>query len=492
MQFTLNNESVDTQDIGSDVSLLDYLRENQNLTGTKEGCASGDCGACTVLVGTQTEGQMTYKAVNSCIYPVKSLSDQHVVTIDKLQEVTQSSPNLTSVQQEMFECHGSQCGFCTPGFVMSLTALQLEKSANSEATDEPGREQVLDAISGNLCRCTGYRPIVKAGCNALEKDNQTFKIVQPSSKNAQNSATNEYQTATTNLENFFAKPVTEKDLQAWLLLYPQAQLIAGGTDLMLAVTQQYQSIPQLIDLTHIESLQNINETQSHFEIGAAVSYQKLESFAKQQAPVLYQQLLHRLGSRQIRNRGTIGGNICNASPIGDMPPYLLALNAELEIINNQGQSRRLAITEFYLDYKKTQLQENEYLARIYITKEALAQPIQIFKISKRYEDDISSVLGVFVLTNSGTMNIALGGMAAIPKRAFETESLLGEHPFNSDAKINPNVIEQACEMLAKEFSPMTDVRASAEYRIAATQNLLRKASIAFSQSDEQLGVYHHA
>ncbi|MCF2948709.1 xanthine dehydrogenase small subunit [Paraglaciecola aquimarina] len=492
MYFTLNNESANTDDIAPDTSLLDYLREKQNLTGTKEGCASGDCGACTVLVGTEVQGVIQYKAVNSCIYPVKSLSNQYVVTVEKLQEVTQCGSDLTSVQQEMLECHGSQCGFCTPGFVMSLTALELEKNTISTPNDQPIREQVLDAISGNLCRCTGYRPIVEAGCNALKKDNQTFKIVQPPSKKAQNSALNEYVTASTNLASFFARPITEQDLQAWLLLYPQAQLIAGGTDLMLAVTQQYQTMPQLIDLTHIDSLQTINETDSYFEIGAAVSYQQLEKFAKQHAPVLYQQLLHRLGSRQIRNRGTIGGNICNASPIGDMPPYLLALNAEIEIINNQGDSRRMPITEFYLDYKKTQLQRGDYLAKVYISKAALAQPIEIFKLSKRYEDDISSVLGIFTLTQDKSLQIAFGGMAAIPKRAAETEAFLAKHSWISGSDIEHKIIDQACEILAKEFSPMTDVRASSDYRMAASQNLLRKACLAFSQPSAQLGVFHHA
>lgn len=489
MRFTLNNEPADTDDVASDTSLLDYLRDNQGLSGTKEGCASGDCGACTVLVGTELDGKINYQAVNSCIYPVQSLSNQHVVTVDKLQNLTSSNAGLTSIQTEMVNCHGSQCGFCTPGFVMSLTALQLDQNIETQSHT---REQVIDAISGNLCRCTGYRPIIEAGCKALKKDDQTFKIVQSSSKNAQNGAPDDYITATTNLDTFFARPDTEQNLQAWLLLYPQAQLIAGGTDLMLSVTQQYQPIAQLIDLTHIDSLQQIQESDTHFEIGSAVSYKQLEAFAKQHAPVLYQQLLHRLGSRQIRNRGTIGGNICNASPIGDMPPYLLALEADLQVIDNQGISRLIPISDFYLDYKKTQLQQGEYLSRILVSKTALAQPIEIFKLSKRYEDDISAVLAVFTLCAEGKLKMAFGGMAAIPKRATQTENYLDQYTFTIENGLSQDVIDKACEILAEEFTPMTDVRASSAYRIAATQNLLRKACLAFTNQGNQLGVFHHA
>lgn len=489
MRFTLNNEPAYTDDVASDTSLLDYLRDNQSLPGTKEGCASGDCGACTVLVGTELAGEIHYQAVNSCIYPVQSLSNQYVVTVDKLQSLTSPNADLTSIQTEMVNCHGSQCGFCTPGFVMSLTALQLDKNTEVQGNT---REQVIDAVSGNLCRCTGYRPIIEAGCKALEKDDQTFKIVQPSLENTQNSAPDNYVTATTNLDTFFARPDTEQNLQAWLLLYPQAQLIAGGTDLMLNVTQQYQPIAQLIDLTHIDALQQIQETDTHFEIGSAVSYKQLEAFAKQQTPVLYQQLLHRLGSRQIRNRGTIGGNICNASPIGDMPPYLLALEAELQIIDNQGNKRHTPIGEFYLDYKKTQLQQGEYLSRILLSKAALAQPIEIFKLSKRYEDDISAVLSVFTLSCDGKLKMAFGGMAAIPKRATQTENYLAQHTFTIENGLPPEVIDKACEILAEEFTPMTDVRASSAYRIAATQNLLRKACLALTNQGDQLGVFHHA
>jgi xanthine dehydrogenase small subunit len=489
MRFTLNNQSADTDDVASDTSLLDYLRDNQGLSGTKEGCASGDCGACTVLVGTELDGKIHYQAANSCIYPVQSLSNQYVVTVDKLQELTSPNAELTLIQTEMVNCHASQCGFCTPGFVMSLTALQLDKNIEAQTNT---REQVVDAISGNLCRCTGYRPIVEAGCKALEKDDQTFNIVQPSSKNAQNGAPDDFVTATTNLDTFFARPDTEQNLQAWLLLYPDAQLIAGGTDLMLSVTQQYQPISQLIDLTHIDSLQQIQETDTHFEIGSAVSYKQLETFAKQHAPVLYQQLLHRLGSRQIRNRGTIGGNICNASPIGDMPPYLLALEADLQLVDNQGNSRQVPIGEFYLDYKKTQLQQGEYLGRILLSKNALAQPIEIFKLSKRYEDDISAVLAVFTLTYDGKLKMAFGGMAAIPKRATQTESYLAQYTFTKQNGLTSDVIDKACEILAEEFSPMTDVRASSAYRIASTQNLLRKACLALTNQGDQLGVFHHA
>jgi xanthine dehydrogenase small subunit len=488
MRFTLNNETVEALNSAPNTTLLNFLREQQSLTGTKEGCGSGDCGACTVIVSKEVAGEVRYQAVNSCIYPVESLENQHVITIDKLQDLTQDK-GLSSIQTQMVECHGSQCGFCTPGFIMSLTALQTEQNTGVSAYDT--KQKVIDAISGNLCRCTGYRPIVEAACEALKKPNQALNIVQTPQKSADSL---DYPPATPFTE-FFARPTSEDTLQAWMQQYPKAQFIAGGTDLMLTVTQQYKPLSQLIDLTHIPSLQQITESETHVDFGAATTYLQLESFAKQHSPVLYQQLLHRLGSRQIRNRGTLGGNICNASPIGDMPPYLLALDAQVELTSSTGSKRLLPITEFFVDYKKTKRNADEYLSKIRIAQSALAQPTQIFKISKRYEDDISAILGVFTLSQSNTMQIAFGGMAAVPIRARQTEAYLAKHKWDPATGFEAHVLQQACDILKEEFSPISDVRASSAYRQGVSANLLKKAcwSMLANQTEElSLGVFGHA
>jgi xanthine dehydrogenase small subunit len=485
VRLVVNNKPVEGVDAAADMTLLRYLRSGQQLMGTKEGCASGDCGACTVIIGRPSPQGLAYSTVNACICPLGSLQDCHVFTVEAL---AASADSLHPVQAAMVECHGSQCGFCTPGFVMSLANLQLNEGAGlAQADDAVQRAAVIDAISGNLCRCTGYRPIVAAGMAALKKPAQVASFVQEWVPNAPLAGKNPESVAPVAAPllqgdgSSYWQPHTEVELQQLLHAYPQARLVAGGTDLMLEVTQQYKSLAHLIDLNRVETLQQIDINEREVILGAAVCYSQLEKSLRDLSPE-FVALLGRLGSRQIRNRGTLGGNICNASPIADSPPYLLALDAEVEIVNGRGEARREKLTQFYRDYKKTSLMTGEYLARIYINRAHLAKPLKLFKISKRYEDDISAVMGAFCWSGKTTNEffIAFGGMAAIPKRASATEQFLSNTHWYVNGVVDETILEQACDVLRSEFSPLSDVRASAEYRMAMACNLLKKCCYEFA------------
>ena len=489
MRLVVNNVPVELAEAAADLTLLQYLRGQQNLMGTKEGCASGDCGACTVLVGRKGADAMAYSAVNACICPLGSLQDCHIVTVEGLAAAPQE---MHPVQAAMVEFHGSQCGFCTPGFVMSLAGLQLAGGeALAQADTDTQRAAVIDAISGNLCRCTGYRPIIEAGLSSLKdtslkKPAQVASFVQEWMPNAPLAGMNGEPAGahSRNLSDSVSdywQPHTEAALQQLLVEYPQARLVAGGTDLMLEVTQQYKHLPQLIDLNRIESLSAIHITNNEIILGAAANYSTIEKALADLSPE-FVALLARLGSRQIRNRGTLGGNICNASPIADAPPYLLAMDAELEIVNSKGESRRELLAHFYHDYKKTTLGSGEYLARIRIARAQFAQPLKLFKITKRYEDDISAVMGAFCWSGQTTneFKIAFGGMAAIPKRASATEQFLSNTNWSVAGEVDEVILAQACDLLRSEFSPLSDVRASAAYRMAMACNLLKKACYEFA------------
>ncbi len=486
MRFVVNNVPVELADAAADMTLLQHLRSQRNLMGTKEGCASGDCGACTVLVGRQGADAMVYSAVNACICPLGSLQDYHIVTVEGL---ALASETMHPVQAAMVECHGSQCGFCTPGFVMSLAGLQLAGGDDlAQADAHTQRAAVIDAISGNLCRCTGYRPIIAAGLSSLKKPAQMASFVQEWVPNAPLAGSAVPITVAglpeallSGADSFYWQPHTEVQLQQLLSQYPGARLVAGGTDLMLEVTQQYKNLSQLIDLNRVESLNTIVINNDEIILGAAASYSALEQVLHKISPE-FVALLARLGSRQIRNRGTLGGNICNASPIADAPPYLLVMDAELEIVNCMGESRRELLAHFYRNYKQTTLAAGEYLARIRIARAQLEQPLKLFKITKRYEDDISAVMGAFWWSGQATneVKIAFGGMAAIPMRASATEQFLTNNNWCIAGDVNEPMLEQACDLLRSEFSPLSDVRASAAYRMAMACNLLKKACYEFA------------
>ena len=460
IQFLLNRELRTEHALAPNVTVLQYLREHVGKPGTKEGCASGDCGACTVVVGELDGERVRYRTLNSCLTFVSSLHGKQLISVEDLKHQGQ----LHSVQQAMVDCHGSQCGFCTPGFVMSLFALQK----NSNGFD---KADTLEALAGNLCRCTGYRPIIDAAEQACcQKQPDQFDAAEAQTV-AQLKTIAPRETAELNSgDKRCLLPLTVADLADLYAANPEARLLAGGTDLALEVTQFHRELPVMIYVGHIEAMKSVEITAEHIEIGAATSLSDCYAALAEEYPD-FGELLHRFASLQIRNQGTLGGNIGNASPIGDAPPLLIALGAQI-VLRKGNDTRSLPIEDYFLDYKVTARQEAEFIEKILVPRAQHNQAFRAYKVSKRLDDDISAVCAAFNLRiEDGVVQdarIAFGGMAAIPKRAAACEAAL------NGAAWYPEVIERACAALAEDFTPLSDFRASKEYRLLIAQNLLRK------------------
>ncbi|MFV8816314.1 xanthine dehydrogenase small subunit [Haliea sp. E17] len=470
MKFYLNGTLQDCAERDANTTLLQYLRQGAGKTGTKEGCASGDCGACTVLVA-DCDGAMP-RSINSCITPLGALQGRQVVTVEGLAAGAEPHP----VQQAMVACHGSQCGFCTPGFVMSLAGLY--QRCLDTGRDAPGRGEIVETIAGNLCRCTGYRPIVDAAGSMMGYPKRSILGALERQSGAQ--APQEDAAALLAGEHRYYLPRSEESLREILRAEPAARLVAGGTDLMLEVTQRFVQFPVLVDISGIASLAGVVAEGNYIRIGAATLYRDLLEHPLLDSASLAN-LLQRLGSQQIRNRGTLGGNIANASPIADMPPVLLAWQAEVAISDVEGATRWLPLEDFYLDYRQTVLQPGQYLSAVRMPKSAVAEPHRFYKLSKRYEDDISSVMCALSMTLDGrrvtAVRIAYGGMAAVPKRAVAAENVL------RGALLDDNTIAMACAAVSTEFQPLSDVRASAAYRLAMAAGLLQRGLLALRDGD---------
>ncbi len=469
MKFYLNGVPQGCSDNDANTTLLQYLRTGQGLSGTKEGCASGDCGACTVLVADST-GQA--RAVNSCITPLGSLAGRRVLTVEGLAQGGEAHP----VQRAMVDCHGSQCGFCTPGFVMSLAGLYQRYQGDGET--RPERAEIVECIAGNLCRCTGYRPIVEAAQRMLDYPQRA--ILGDSGSQSGAPAGEPDTRPLLDGERQYYLPRAEASLREILAAQPEARLVAGGTDLMLEVTQRFEQFPVLVDLSAIDSLRGVDEDGDFIRIGAATSYRELLGHPLLPSAPLAT-LLRRLGSEQIRNRGTVGGNIANASPIADMPPALMVWQAEVALTDTAGRQRWLPLDDFYLGYRQTVLQPGEYLSAIRLPRAALATPHRLYKLTKRYEDDISSVMCAVSLALDGDrvarVGIAYGGMAAVPQRAVAAEAVL------RGARLDDQSIARACAAVSAAFQPLSDVRASAAYRLAMAAGLLQRALLALRDGD---------
>ena len=440
-------------------TILNYIRLKLKKTGTKEGCAEGGCGACTVVLGELKNNNIIYKAINSCIAFVPSLEGKQLLVVEDL--VTNNG-NLHTVQEAMVNHHGSQCGFCTPGFVMSLFAMYKNYSSYSA-------ENIKDSISGNLCRCTGYRPIIDAA-KSLNNKNRSDKFTK--SKKKIISLLKKIKPKNLSIKNknkkYFA-PRTITELKKTIKDYPNSSFLSGGTDLSLIVTKERKDIDNIISLNSINELNFIEEKNEHIVVGAATSLREFELFIKKYYPD-FTAILNRYGSVQIRNVATIAGNIATASPIGDTLPLLLSLDAKV-VLQSLNKKTILPLNFFFVSYRKTKLKKRQFIHSIIIP--ILKKNIfKAYKISKRIDDDISSVCASFNLEIKNkkikNIKIAYGGMASIPKRAVNCEKTL------INTNISEENIEKAKKILEKDFKPIDDMRASKNYRMEIAKNLLMK------------------
>lgn len=479
IDFYLNGQRRQCTDVTPDTSVLELLRIQLGQTGTKEGCASGDCGACTVSIGEPDgQGGLAYHSANACITPAHQLNGCHLVTVEGLSR----GDALHPVQAAMVDCHGSQCGFCTPGIVMSLFTLHEEQRHKPAPLTQQRMEA---ALGGNLCRCTGYRPIRDAALRMNEyPDTHPLWADDPDLTGdveaLYTDATKTQPADTTTANARFDSPRDLVTLRELRRARPQSRLVAGATDLWLESTQQLKSLDDLISVRQVAELNTLEETSGGWWIGAAVTYSRLEPLFAEHYPA-FEHLMHRFASSQIRNRATLGGNVANASPIGDTPPVLLALDARLALDGPEG-SRELPIAEFFLDYKKTALNEGEFIRAIFLPRPTTDHNLKVWKLSKRREDDISAVLAAFAwrLDNGviRDVHLAFGGMAGIPKRAPNTEAALeGQAPSQA-------VFEAAKAALRGEFQPMTDVRGTKEYRLIAAANLLERLRLMLANASK--------
>ncbi|TFG63403.1 MAG: xanthine dehydrogenase small subunit, partial [Nitrospirales bacterium] len=475
VRFLQNQMVQEIDELDPNTSILDYLREHLRLCGTKDGCASGDCGACTVVIGELAQKEICYKAINACILPVATLQGKQLITVEDMRQ----GDALHPVQQAIVEQHASQCGFCTPGFVMSMFALQKNKS-------QPEREDIIDALGGNLCRCTGYRPLVDAALNMSHKgvDDQFSRYEQSTvaSLEAINRSTDSV-TLRGNGKQYFS-PKNADELAQLLLQYPQARIMAGGTDLGLEITQELRDLEVIIYVGQVKELLIISESEGILEIGAAVSLTDCREALLGQYPNL-RDLLERFGSLQIRNLATIGGNIANASPIGDMPPVLLGLGASL-VLRCGEQRRTVLLEDFFVSYRVTALQPSEFIERILIPKARPGHEFRAYKISKRLSDDTSSTCGAFHLHIEkgivGHASIAFSGLSETPRRAFHCEQALLHQPWNE------TTIESAMQALEQDFHPISDFRASSAYRMRVSKNLVKRLYLDIEGGDASLSL----
>ncbi len=471
MQFLFGQIPTTLSGDDASLSVLDFLRERQGRCGTKEGCASGDCGACTVVVAETDDAGLSYRAINACITPTGELAGKQLITVEELANGEDYHP----VQQALVDFHGSQCGFCTPGFVMSLYAAYQ----NAEA---PDRDNILRTLGGNLCRCTGYRPIIDAAEAAL-----TERQAAPQQDDAETIDQLAQLESGTGSGRYHA-PTSIAELNDAIKAHPKARLIAGGTDLWLEVTQLLKRPERLISLNRVEELTGHHSDGNALHIGAAATYEQVTPLLLADYPEM-QELLLRLGSLQIRNRGTLGGNIANASPIGDMPPALLALDAQL-VLNRQGQTRHVPLETFFQDYRKTILQPGEFIQTILIPRRQPEEQIAFYKISKRLEDDISASCGAFRIRieddQVADVRVAFGGMAAIPARALHCEEALRGQAWNEAT------LKTAMAALAEDFQPIDDFRASADYRGKVSANLLKRFYLNCQPKPDLIRVSSHA
>ena len=475
IRFFHRGEVVEVTGVHPTRSVLEWLREDARCTGTKEGCNEGDCGACTVVIGELAPpgaagavGGLSLQTVNACIQFLPTLHGKALFTVEDLKAQTPAAC-LHPTQQAMVDCHGSQCGFCTPGFVMSLWSAYEH---HQEAGSVPTRQQLADELSGNLCRCTGYRPILDAGQRMFDLPAvrlDTAPVVQALQGLAR-TGTLAYQAPRGQRIDRFHAPRTLAELAALREAHPQAQLLAGSTDVGLWVNKQFRDLGDILYVGDVDEMKVIETRGDELYIGAGASLEAAWRTLATRWPTLTDVWL-RFASPPIRNAGTMGGNVANGSPIGDSPPVLMALDAAIELRKGE-RVRRMPLAEFYLDYMKSQLEPGEFVQGLAVPLGGAVREVRAYKISKRFDCDISALCAGFAIELDGEVvksaRLAYGGMAATVKRAGGAEAALVGQPW-SEASVN------AAKMaLAQDFKPLSDMRASAAYRLQVAQNLLQR------------------
>lgn len=484
-----------------DRTLLEVLREDLGCTGTKEGCGEGDCGACTVVLGEAHDGKVRYSAINSCIRTAHSVDGLALWTVEDLAEdpliqpvgdgtpAAQATIPLHPAQQAMVQCHGSQCGFCTPGFVMSLFGMYqkhvvpaLGTTQHTEGAAPPliTRALAQEELSGNLCRCTGYRPILDAAQQmaalppvAVDEASLLQKLELLAQDQQAPDANSSY-----------ISPTTLPDLLAARAAHPQAQVVAGCTDVGLWITKQHKQFERILDVTRVAALRQVQQDSRHITIGAAAPLTDAFAALAAQWPQL-----HRFASRfaglPVRNSGTLGGNVANGSPIGDSMPLLIALRAQVVLASSARGERTLALEDLYTGYRQNVMAPDELLVRILVPRPGVTEALRAYKISKRFDDDISAVCLAINLDIEGDVvrraSIGAGGVAATPARARQTEAALVGQPWTADT------VARAAQVLQAEFSPISDMRASGAYRRAVLASLLQRFWLE-SQGEEAVSV----
>ena len=463
--FILNNRIEQVSGLAGDTTLLNWLRQRRQLTGSKEGCGEGDCGACTVVVARREgDGTMRWHPVNACIQFVGMLEGASVTTIEGIAPQGNDAPALHPCQQVMVDHHGSQCGFCTPGFVMSLFAAWCNG-------DGLAADQIDTTLAGNLCRCTGYRPIADAAAALTVRDIPPAYEVRRRCREAelmQEIAHAETVVLGDGKRHFTAPADSEAFAKAYATT-PDATIVAGATDVGLWVTKQNRHLPNMIWTGRVAGFDRVTRSGVHWRIGPAVTHAAAVA-ALSEGRTDLAEVMRRFGSAQVRASGTVCGNIANGSPIGDLPPMLIALAAEVEL-SGVASNRRVPLPDFFVDYGKQDREAGEYVSAILVPR-APAPQFRAYKISKRFDQDISAVMGAFnISVSKGRITdarIAFGGMAATPKRAKAAEAAL------AGAKLGLDSFAAAATALADDFAPISDMRASADYRRQVASNLMLK------------------
>ena len=473
IKFVHGDQIIEVKNPDPNETLLNYIRTNLKKTGTKEGCAEGGCGACTIVLGELKNNNVNYSAVNSCITFLPTIAGKQLILVEDL---ISKDNSLHPVQKAMVNYHGSQCGFCTPGFVMSLFSMFKNHSRFNDNI-------IKDSIAGNLCRCTGYQPIIKAA-KSLNNKNK----IDHFTKNEQSVITllkkiNNETIAIYKKDKKYFAPRYVQELKKILKENINSHLLSGGTDLSLLVTKERKDINSIVYMNSIDELNYIKNNNKYIEVGASTPLIELESYIKKYYPD-FTKILKRYGSPQIRNVATVAGNIATASPIGDCLPLLLSLNAKV-VLQDFKKTKIFFLDDFFISYRKTKLKKEQFIhsIRIPLPKD---NTFKAYKVSKRFDDDISSVCAAFnleiVRNKVRSVRIAYGGMAAIPKRAIYCEKIL------SNSLVTDEIIDKAKKALEKDFKPISDMRASRLYRMEVAKNLLEKFCAEIKQK-KLIGVY---